>query len=197
LLDAAGDVVRPAILVRSTPGRCRWLERTIGARRLLDLTSNPALTSYADQTAVGGRNELTPVSYHVLLPKDDAVSLSGEHAIDMADASGRRCSTFRGAAGQRRFALGRSIPACCPVFESHGSARVSRGAATAIGVPGRTPIGGRRRSAAGAVGMGITRPGAVSATIGTSGVVFAATDGAVTDPATPAYVLSRRPGSLA
>ena len=30
--------------------------------------------------------------------------------------------------------------------------------------------------------MGITRPGAVSATIGTSGVVFAATDRPATDP---------------
>ncbi len=30
--------------------------------------------------------------------------------------------------------------------------------------------------------MGITRPGTVSVTIGTSGVVFAATDGPATDP---------------
>src|SRR6185436_15605830 len=46
-----------------------------------------------------------------------------------------------------------------------------------------TPIlAGAGDQAAGAVGMGITRPGAVSATIGTSGVVFAATDRPVTDP---------------
>ncbi len=64
-----------------------------------------------------------------------------------------------------------------------GSARVSRDAAAAIGVPVGTPIvAGAGDQAAGAVGMGITRPGAVSATIGTSGVVFAATDRPVTDP---------------
>ena len=37
-------------------------------------------------------------------------------------------------------------------------------------------VAGGGDQAAGAVGMGIVRPGAVSATIGTSGVVFAATD---------------------
>src|SRR5207245_6518467 len=52
-----------------------------------------------------------------------------------------------------------------------------------LGVAAGTPIvAGAGDQAAGAVGMGITRPGAVSATIGTSGVVFAATDRPVTDP---------------
>jgi xylulokinase len=43
-------------------------------------------------------------------------------------------------------------------------------------------VGGAGDQAAGAVGMGIVRPGAVSATIGTSGVVFAATDRPALDP---------------
>jgi xylulokinase len=51
------------------------------------------------------------------------------------------------------------------------------------GLPEGTPIvAGAGDQAAGAVGMGITRPGAVSATIGTSGVVFAATDRPALDP---------------
>src|SRR4029079_10817890 len=54
--------------------------------------------------------------------------------------------------------------------------QVSREGAEATGLPAGTPVvaGGGDQSA-GAVGMGIVRPGAVSATIGTSGVVFAAT----------------------
>src|SRR5207248_6123930 len=49
--------------------------------------------------------------------------------------------------------------------------------------PEGTPIvAGAGDQAAGAVGMGITRPGAVSVTIGTSGVVFAATDRPAVDP---------------
>jgi xylulokinase len=75
----------------------------------------------------------------------------------------------------------RLLPA---VFESPEiCARVSRDAAALTGIPSNTPIvAGAGDQAAGAIGMGITRPGAVSATIGTSGVVFAATDRPATDP---------------
>src|SRR6202030_3256036 len=70
------------------------------------------------------------------------------------------------------------------LFESPAiCARVSRDAATLTGVSPGTPIvAGAGDQAAGAVGMGITRPGAVSATIGTSGVVFAATARPALDP---------------
>ncbi len=70
------------------------------------------------------------------------------------------------------------------VFESPDiCARVSARAAALTGIPAGTPIvAGAGDQAAGAIGMGITRPGAVSATIGTSGVVFAATDRPATDP---------------
>jgi xylulokinase len=64
------------------------------------------------------------------------------------------------------------------LFESpEVSARVSEAAAALTGLRAGTPIvAGAGDQAAGAVGMGITRPGAVSVTIGTSGVVFAATE---------------------
>jgi len=70
------------------------------------------------------------------------------------------------------------------VFESPEiCARVSADAAASTGIAAGTPIvAGAGDQAAGAVGLGITRPGAVSATIGTSGVVFAATDRPATDP---------------
>ena len=70
------------------------------------------------------------------------------------------------------------------VFESPVvCARVSRDAAAATGLAAGTPIvAGAGDQAAGAVGMGITRPGAVSVTIGTSGVVFAATERPALDP---------------
>jgi xylulokinase len=60
---------------------------------------------------------------------------------------------------------------------------VSREASALTGISAGTPIvAGAGDQAAGAIGMGITRPGAVSATIGTSGVVFAATDRPAADP---------------
>ena len=61
--------------------------------------------------------------------------------------------------------------------------QVSAEGAAATGLKAGTPvIAGAGDQAAGATGMGIVRPGAVSATIGTSGVVFAATDRPALDP---------------
>jgi len=123
----------------------------------------------------------------VLLPKDYIRwRMSGEHAIDVADASG----TLMLDVAQRRWSadllerVGIDVRLLPRVFESPDiCARVSPDAASALGVPVGTPIvAGAGDQAAGAVGMGITRPGAVSATIGTSGVVFAATDRPITDP---------------
>ena len=64
------------------------------------------------------------------------------------------------------------------VYESQEIAgQVSTEGAGATGLrPGTPVVAGAGDQAAGAIGMGIVRPGAVSATIGTSGVVFAATD---------------------
>ena len=70
------------------------------------------------------------------------------------------------------------------VFESpEVVGRVSASGAGATGLREGTPVvAGAGDQAAGAVGMGLVRPGAVSATIGTSGVVFAATDRPALDP---------------
>jgi xylulokinase len=70
------------------------------------------------------------------------------------------------------------------VYESPDvCAQLSADAARATGLREGTPIvAGAGDQAAGAVGMGITRPGAVSVTIGTSGVVFAATERPALDP---------------
>src|SRR4029077_12141691 len=55
--------------------------------------------------------------------------------------------------------------------------------ADATGLRAGTPVvAGAGDQAAGAVGMGIVRAGTISATIGTSGVVFAATDRPALDP---------------
>src|SRR5205807_6372622 len=63
------------------------------------------------------------------------------------------------------------------------SATVSALGSEATGLARGTPIvGGGGDQPAGAVGNGIVRPGAVSATMGTSGVVFAHTDEPGFDP---------------
>jgi xylulokinase len=193
LLDERDRVVRPAIIWcdQRTAAECAWLDRMVGRARLIELTGNPALTNFTITKLLWVRQhepERWARVRHVLLPKDYVrFRLSGERAIDVADASGtlmldvaaRRWSApVLEAAGIPRELL----PA---LFESPDvCAHVSPDAAAATGLAAGTPIvAGAGDQAAGAVGMGITRPGAVSATIGTSGVVFAATDRPAADPA--------------
>ena len=61
-------------------------------RRLLELTSNPALTNFTLPKLMWVRTHEPDVwnrVRHVLLPKDFIqLRLSGEHAVDVADASG-------------------------------------------------------------------------------------------------------------
>jgi xylulokinase len=192
LLDEVGAVVRPAIIWcdQRTEAECRWITETVGADRLLELTSNPALTNFTLTKLLWVRTH-EPDAWkrmrRVLLPKDFVrLRLSGEYAIDMADASG----TLMLDVAHRRWsqeimdAAGIDASILPSLFESpdicaHVSARASR----ETGLVANTPIvAGAGDQAAGAVGMGITRPGAVSATIGTSGVVFAATDRPALDP---------------
>ncbi len=70
------------------------------------------------------------------------------------------------------------------VYESpEVCARISERAAGLTGLKAGTPVvAGAGDQGAGAVGMGILKPGSVSATIGTSGVVFAATAAPTKDP---------------
>jgi xylulokinase len=192
LLDERGDVLRPSIIWcdQRTSAECRWLDQTIGPRRLLELTLNPALTNFTLTRLLWVRThepDLWARVRHVLLPKDYVrFRLSGAYATDVADASGtllldvakRRWSNeMIEATGLRREILPDAYesPAVC--------AKVSREAAAATGLREGTPIvAGAGDQAAGAVGMGITRPGNVSVTIGTSGVVFAATQRPALDP---------------
>jgi len=192
LLDAAGEVLRPSIIWcdQRTDRECAWLDQTIGAGRLIELTSNPALTNFTLTRLLWVRThepELWRRVRHVLLPKDYVrFRMSGEYATDVADAAGTlMLDVVRRRWSSEVLALaGIGAPLLPSVFESPEiCARFSREAAAATGIPEGTPIvAGAGDQAAGAVGMGITRPGAVSVTIGTSGVVFAATDRPATDP---------------
>jgi xylulokinase len=185
LLDANDKVIRPALIWcdQRTDAQCQEITERIGAAKLIELTSNPALTGFTLPKLLWVREQertLWARVRHVLLPKDYArLRLTGERATDMADASG----TLMFDVARRRwsdsmldaFEIDKQ---CLPtVFESpEMTGRVSAEGAKATGLREGTPVvAGAGDQAAGAVGMGIVRPGAVSVTIGTSGVVFAAT----------------------
>src|SRR5436190_9046123 len=192
LLDKQDEVLRPAIIWcdQRTSDQCIAITEKIGAARLIELTCNPALTGFTLPKLLWAR-EFEPEAWQqvssVLLPKDYVrLRLTGDKATDVADASGtllfdvtnRRWSQLMLAAAEINEAL---MPR---VYESPEiTGVVSAAGAEATGLRAGTPVvaGGGDQSA-GAVGMGIVRPGAVSATIGTSGVVFAASDKPALDP---------------
>jgi xylulokinase len=192
MLDEADRVVRPAIIwcdVR-TEKQCRDFTQKVGADRLIKLTCNPALPNFTLTKLLWVR-ENEPENWQrvrsVMLPKDYVrFRLTGSRAIDMADASGtllldvtnRRWSQEILEAAEMDGSL---LPALYESIDICG--KVSADGAAATGLKAGTPVvAGAGDQAAGATGMGIVTPGTVSATIGTSGVVFAATDRPALDP---------------
>src|ERR687898_1239544 len=93
-LDGADRVLRPAILWNDqrTAQECAEIEERIGLERLIQLTGNRALTGFTAPKLLWVRNNEPDVYTrirHVLLPKDYVrFRRTGEHAIDVADASG-------------------------------------------------------------------------------------------------------------
>jgi xylulokinase len=192
MLDESAQVVRPALIwcdVR-TEKQCKDLAQQIGTERLIELTCNPPLANFTLTKFLWTR-ETEPENWKrvrfVMLPKDYVrFRLTGERAIDMADASG----TLMLDVAHRRWssevlqAVGIDASVLPELYESpEVCGKVSVKGAEETGLAVGTPVvAGAGDQAAGAVGMGIVAPGAVSATIGTSGVVFAATDRPALDP---------------
>jgi xylulokinase len=121
------------------------------------------------------------------LPKDYIrFCMTGEYATDVGDASGTLLLDVR----RRRWnskliSLLKIDPALLPAcFESNEvSGQLQRSAAATMGLKAGTPVvGGSGDQPAGAVGNGIVSSGIVSATLGTSGVVFAHADKPTYDP---------------
>ena len=192
LLDAQDQVVRPALLWcdQRTGEECREITEQVGTERLIELTANPALTGFTLPKIWWVRKhepELWGRVRSLMLPKDYIrFRLTGARAIDVADASG----TLMFDVVHRRWSkpmleISRIDEGLLPkVFESPEiSGQVHEQGARLAGLKAGIPVvAGAGDQAAGAVGMGIVKPGAVSATIGTSGVVFAATSAPLLEP---------------
>jgi len=94
LLGADDSIVRPALIWcdQRTETECQWLNEQVGRERLIELTSNPALTGFTLPKLLWVRThepKLWNKVQTILLPKDYVrFKLTGERATDMADASG-------------------------------------------------------------------------------------------------------------
>ncbi len=186
-LDARGRVLRPALLWNDqrTAAECAEIEQRAGGREaLIRLVRNPALTGYQAPKILWLRNhepKLFARLHAVLLPKDYInFRLTGERRTDVSDASGTLLLDVAGRRWSTELLHKLDLdPALLPpVAESpEVIGTLVAAAARALGLRAGVPVvAGAGDQAAAAVGTGVVRRGIVSATLGTSGVVFAHSD---------------------
>jgi xylulokinase len=161
-LDERGDVLRPAILWNDqrTATECAEIEERIGLERLVALTGNRALTGFTAPKLLWLRRhepEVYERIHRIVLPKDYVrLRLTGEWAIDAADASGTLLFDVANRRWSDEVVNALEIPRewLPPVSES-------------------TENAGAGDQQAAALGVGVVEPGLVSVVLGTSGVVLA------------------------
>jgi xylulokinase len=171
VLDDGDRVLRPAILWNDqrTAAECAEIEERVGLERLIELTGNRALTGFTAPKLLWLRRHEPDVYARIcriLLPKDYVrLRLTGEHAVDAADASGTLLFDVANRRWSAEVCAALEIPLdwLPPAHES-------------------TAIAGAGDQAAAALGVGIAAPGAVSVVLGTSGVVFSALPAYAPDP---------------
>ena len=193
-LDDTHKPLRRAILWNDqrTAKQCRYIERAAGGkRRLIAMVGNPALTGFTAPKIIWVRDNQKTIykhTKHVLLPKDYIrLRLTGQYATEVSDASGTLLLDVKRRIWSKpllaRLKIDPSwMPRCYESVQISGSVmpRIAR----QLGISRDTPVvGGAGDQPAGAIGNGIVKPGIVSATLGTSGVVLAYSDKPQIDPA--------------
>jgi len=191
-LDRHDDVLRPAILWNDqrTEAECDQIRETIGRDRLIAVTGNDALAGFTAPKLLWIRRHEPDVwseITHILLPKDFVrLRLTGDHAVDRADGAGTLLFDLaaRDWSSDIVDALGIDAAWLPTTYEGPAvTGAISSDAAEATGLRAGTPVvAGGGDQAAAAVGVGAVEPGVVSLSLGTSGVVFTATDEPLIDP---------------
>lgn len=182
-LDKEGNVLRPAILWcdQRTALECQQITEIVGWERIMRINCNPVLAGFTAPKIQWVKNN-EPQVYQkidkVLLPKDYIrFCLTKDFATDVSDASGT--SLFD--VPQRKWSeelistLGYEMSWFPPSFESpEVTGYLKPELAQRFGFRENvTVVAGGGDNAAGAIGTGIVTEGLVSASLGTSGVVFA------------------------
>ncbi len=191
-LDAEDRIIRPAMLWNDgrTAAQCAEITERVGEERLLRIAGNPALTGFQAPKVLWLR-EHEPEAYarmaHLLLPKDYIrYQLTGELASDVSDAAGTLLLDLAARDWSTEILEALEIPrAWLPrVYEGpEVTGQLRDEVATTLGLPQGLPVvAGGGDNAAAAVGNGVIREGSITSSIGTSGVLFAHSDGIRLDP---------------
>jgi xylulokinase len=192
LLDAAGEVLRPAILWNDqrTGAQCHEIRERLGKERLIQITGNDALTGFTAPKILWVREnepEVYARTAHILLPKDYVrYRLTGGFAADKAGGAGTILFDIATRDWSPEVLDALDIPAEWlpkthegPEITGTLSAEAAQATSLKLGTP---VVGGGGDQAAQAVGVGAVEPGIVALTLGTSGVVFASTPEPFVEP---------------
>ena len=183
LLDEENRVLRPAIIWadQRSEAQCRWITERVGAARLLELVSNPALPGFSAPKLLWIRDNEPEIFAHarkMLLPKDYIrYRLTGKLAIEISDAAGTCLLDVKHGRWSREVLEALEIdpellPPVIAADKVAGTITEEVAALTDL-LPGVPVAGGGADNACAAVGNGVVRPGLALVSIGTSGVVLA------------------------
>ena len=192
MLDAENQPIRKSIIWcdQRTEKECEEITEKVGAKRLIEITANPALTGFTASKILWVRNH-EPENYakckHILLPKDYVrYILTGEFATEVSDASGMQLLDVpkRQWSDEVLEKLDIDKNLLAKVYESpEVTGKILPEIAAKTGLSTETVVvGGAGDNAAAAVGTGVVEDGKAFTTIGTSGVVFAHSNNISIDP---------------
>src|SRR6266487_328851 len=183
LLDKDYQVLRPCIIWadQRSDAQCRWMTEQVGAARLIELVSNPALTGFSAPKLLWIRDNEPAVFNRasvMLLPKDYIrYRLTGTIAMEISDAAGTCLLDVKQGVWSREVLNAIDLePSLLPpvVAADAVCGTITDEVAALTDLVAGTPVaGGGADNACGAVGNGVVQPGLALVSIGTSGVVLA------------------------
>jgi xylulokinase len=189
LLDSGNNIIRPAILWNDgrCEAECKALESAVP--EVQKITGNIVMPGFTAPKLLWVQNH-EPDNFakiaKVLLPKDYLRFLmTGDYASDMSDAAGTMWLDVNSRSWHAGLlsACGLSEQAMPKLFEgSEITGQLSQDVASRWNMSNVPVVAGGGDNAAGAVGVGIVKPGQAMLSLGTSGVYFAVTDGFKANP---------------
>lgn len=205
-LDAAGNVLRPAILWNDgrTAAQVDYLNETVGNDKLSAWTGNIAFAGFTAPKLLWMRQnepDLFARIAKILLPKDYLVyRLTGVHATDYSDASGTLLLdvAYKRWSSEMLDLCGVTEAQMPTLFDSwQPVGTLTAAAATALGLPTDVVVcAGAGDNAAAAIGTGTVGEGRCNISLGTSGTVFISSEQFRVDPHNALHAFAHADGGF-
>ncbi|AJD92117.1 D-xylulose kinase [Jeotgalibacillus malaysiensis] len=182
MVDAQGEVIRPAILWNDTRTtlECQEIVSTLGEQRLFELTKNPALEGFTLPKMIWVKKH-EPDNWQRLhqfmLPKDYVrYRMTGEIAMDLSDAAGTLLlNVEKGEWSSDVLEAFHIEESRCPklMFSTDQAGGLLPDVISETGLDASVKVfAGGADNACGAIGAGVLKEGLSMCSIGTSGVVL-------------------------